>query len=416
MSLAWNAYRLLAPCAGALAPAARWLASAPERALWDERLGRVAVEPAPHAWLHAASLGEAVAARALVAELRARQPAARLHLTATTRTGRTRLRELDPAASLAPLDAPQAAQRFFAMLQPRRLFLIETELWPQWLMRARTAAVPVAVVSARLSAESSRRYRWMGAGLRELVRGIDAVLCQSVDDRERWLDLGVRGERAEVVGNLKIDALPAPAADRAAARGALGLAGKRPLLVLGSLRPGEAGALGRAWGALPAGVRERWQVVAVPRHPHASGALREEAVAAGVSVVDDDPLPVGGWRWVDHAGVLGDYYAAAEVAFVGGSLFPFGGHNPLEPAARGAAVIIGPHHGAQMPAVGVLEDANAVVIAATDTLEHTLGLLLSNDELRERHAAAALAAVRSALGATRRAVDRLVEWKLWPVA
>jgi 3-deoxy-D-manno-octulosonic-acid transferase len=415
MNLWWSAYRCAAPLVGAMAPGARWLAPAAERGSWSERLGEVAAAGPVAAWIHAASMGEALAAESLVRELRARDPGALLRLTATTRGGRTRLARLDPRASLAPLDSPQAIGRFLAAVRPARLFLIETELWFQWLIAARAAGVPVAVVSARVSPRSLRRYRWFGAPLERLIAGLAGVLCQSESDAARWRELGASGERTAVVGNLKNDALPRPPADRAAARAAADLDPARPLLVLGSLRPGETVFLARAWASLPAELRARWQVVAVPRHPAAAAAIRAEAERAGQTLVAGGAPRDGAWRWDERLGVLGAWYQAAEVAFVGGSLARFGGHNPLEPAACGAAVIMGPHHASQGPAVEALRAADAIEIAAPgEPLADSLARLLGDASLRSARRHAALAVVDAARGVARRAVDRLAEWGLWP--
>ena len=264
MSAAWTAYRLMAPCLGVIAPAARWLASPLERSLWNERMGEVEVSGGCHAWVHAASLGEAQAVGPLLRELELLQPEARICLTATTRTGRARLGTFGRPVSLAPIDSPQATRRFFAGVQPERLFVVETELWPHWLLRADAERVPVAIVSARLSEGSLDGYRRLGAGMRRLVGGLAAVLCQTDADALRWARLGARVERTAVVGN---------PGNRAAARTAVGLDRERPLLVLGSVRPGEVRMLGRAWRTLPSALRDRWQVVAVPRHPRASREL-----------------------------------------------------------------------------------------------------------------------------------------------
>src|SRR6266516_1776160 len=150
MSVVWTAYRMLAPVLGAAAPAARWFSSPRERHYWNERLGRVDAPGGVEGWIHAASLGEATAVAPLARELGALMPGARLFLTATTRAGRGRLAGAGPPVALAPLDAPQAVDRFFAGVAPRRVLLVETELWPHWLLRARAGDVPVVVVSGRL--------------------------------------------------------------------------------------------------------------------------------------------------------------------------------------------------------------------------------------------------------------------------
>ena len=405
------------PLAGVIAPGLKYVVSSEERPWWGERLGRVQLGEAPvDAWIHAASLGEAVAAGALRDALGQHHPEARFLFTATTRTGRARLAKLGAPAALAPLDTPQAVSAFFRAARPRRALMLETELWPEWLVRAGDAGVPVAVVSARLSARSARRYAWLGAPLRSRVSALAAVLCQTEEDRARWLALGAREERTDVVGNLKFDALPEPAPDRGAARAAQGLDPARPLLVLASLRPGEARLLARAWNALPAPARERWQVAAVPRHPHAAKAIRAEAEEAGAMLVAGGSPPAGAWRWDDRPGVLAGYYAGADVAFVGGSLVPRGGHNPLEPAAAGAAVLVGPHMHAQRPAMDLLARSNAVTVVDEAALAGALTVLLEDDAERRRCSAAGLAAARQARGAARRAALRLVEWGVWPPA
>jgi 3-deoxy-D-manno-octulosonic-acid transferase len=417
MSLAWAAYRAVAPVLAAAAPAARLFASAGERTLWEERLGRVAAAGPVDAWVHASSLGEALAVAPLLRALRTVQTDARFHLTATTIAGRARLAELGQPHSLAPLDAPQTVTRFLASVRPRRLFLIETELWPHWLLCARSAGIPVGVLSARLSARSLGRYARLGAGFRGLVAGLGGVLCQSRADQARWLSLGATAAHTTVVGNLKDDALPGPAADREAARAGLGLDPRRPLLVLGSLRPGEVRLLAQAWGRLPAALRASWQVVAVPRHPRASAELRAEAAQAGQALVGDVTPAGGAWRWDSRLGVLAGYYAVADVAVVGGSFAPLGGHNPLEPAACGAPVLVGPRHWAQADAVEALVAAGGGrVVENAPGLTAALVTWLGDDAARAKAGAAAQATVRDRCGAADRAVARLAAWQLWPAA
>jgi 3-deoxy-D-manno-octulosonic-acid transferase len=398
-----------------MVPAARFLASPSDRTLWDERLGRSRLAGGCHAWIHAASLGEALGVGPLLAELRALQPDARVWLTASTAAGRTRLAGLGCPVSLAPMDAPQLVRRFVAGVSPRRLVLVETELWPHWLLRARAERIPVAVVSARISARSVARYRRFGRPFAELVAGLEAVLCQSHEDAERWIRAGARSDRVAVTGNLKNDALPVAAPHRGAARAELGLERDRPLLVLGSVRPGEIRALAHAWGGLPEAVRSRWQVVAVPRHPKASAELLREAREAGIATTRAEAP--GAWRWDDRLGVLHRYYETADAAFVGGSLMPYGGHNPLEPAACGAAVLMGSWFGTQREGVATLEERRAIRIAH-DPDELTRQLLeLLGDEARCRESGeAARQAVLPLRGAARRAAAMLAAWRLWPAA
>ncbi|MFN8588107.1 MAG: glycosyltransferase N-terminal domain-containing protein [Candidatus Eisenbacteria bacterium] len=414
MSLAWPVYRVLAPVLGALAPAAGVFASPNEQPFWKERMGASSYPGGCHAWIHAASLGEAAAVPPLVRELRAVQPGARVWLTATSRGGRAKLRQLERGVSLAPIDSPQAVRRFVDGIGPERLFLVETELWPHWLLRARSEGIPVAVVSARLSERSVGRYRGLGAGMRSLVHGLHAVLCQSEDDRRRWLEIGADPARVRVVGNLKSDGLPEPAPDRREARAAMGADPERRLFVLGSLRPGEGRQLARAWTALPAHVREGWQVIAVPRHLRASEELSAEVAEAGV-VVSSDPARSDAWGWDDRTGVLVNWYRGADLAFVGGSLSAFGGHNPLEPAACGAAVAMGLHHESQRDYVRALREGDAIeLLEGGPALAAALERLLADHAWRDGRAKRAREVAEAQRGSAARAVAALVEFELWP--
>ena len=415
MSAAWIAYRLLAPVAGALAPAAGAFAPRAERERWAERLGFAPVLGGCEAWIHAASMGECAAAQPLARELLALDSEARLLLTSTTRTGRERLMSFGRPVALAPLDAPQAVRRFFARVRPSRLLVIETELWPHWLIEARAARIPVAFVSARLSERSARGYRRLGRPLRELLESVGAVLCQTADDAARWHSLGVSEASIAVCGNLKFDALPEPVppSEQATRRAALGLEPSRPLLTLGSLRPGEALQLARAWVSLEPALRARWQVAAVPRHEAALEGLQAEERSAGVGPGAAGGNP--GWHWDARPGVLMTYYAASDAAFVGASLVPLGGHNPLEPAAVGAAVLMGPEFGHQRQAVESLEHHGGIEIAGGERLAQALATLIGDPSVRENRRRGGLAAVAELRGAARRAVGELARRGIWPV-
>jgi 3-deoxy-D-manno-octulosonic-acid transferase len=188
------------------------------------------------------------------------------------------------------------------------------------------------------------------------------------------------------------------------------------LLVLGSLRPGEAVLLARAWRSLPKTLRQGWQVAAIPRHARAAGGLEEETRRAGFS---NGARSTAGdrqdWRWDARAGVLAEYYRAAEVAFVGGSLVPRGGHNPLEPAACETAVVMGAHHATQSDAVERLRACDGILIATSEAeLRRAFERLLGNHAERQRRARAARLAVDALRGAARRTVERLGELGFWP--
>jgi 3-deoxy-D-manno-octulosonic-acid transferase len=422
VSLVWGAYRAVAPLLGMLAPVARPFAMPSERKRWSERMGLIPAIPGCDVWIHAASLGETLGVRPLVDALGNLAPGATTFLTAMTTAGRERLTAIDARAALAPLDAPQIVRRFFDRVAPRRVVLVETELWPHWLIEADRRAIPVVVASARLSERSCRHYQRLGNEFRALVGRLASVQSQTEADADRWRRLGVPASRIEVSGNLKDDALPRPAASRADARLDVGLDPRRPLLVLASIRPGEGSILARAWLRLDESVRAPWQVVAVARHARAATEIRRELRERGI-----DTVPVGepatrpsgardrAWLWDDRPGVLASYYAAADVAFVGGSLVPIGGHNPLEPAACGVPVIMGPHHQTQRDAVQALRSRGALIVEANDRgLTEALHGWLSDERTRARAGAAALAVASARRGAAQRVAHNLVARKLWP--
>ncbi len=422
MSLAWSAYRVVAPLLGMLAPVARPFAMPSERERWKERMGLGPSIGGCDVWIHAASLGETLGVRPLVDALGRLAPEATMFLTAMTLAGRERLTSIDPGAALAPMDAPQIVRRFFDRVTPRRVILLETELWPHWLIEADRRSVPVVVASARLSERSCRRYLRFGGEFRELVARLANVQCQTEADADRWRRLGALASRVEVSGNLKDDALPQPAASRPGARLGLGLDPRRPLLVLGSLRPGEGSILARAWLRLPEALRVTWQVVAVARHARAAGEIRRELRERGIETQAVGSATAGRpsaaarqWLWEERPGVLASYYSAADVAFVGGSLVPLGGHNPLEPAACGVPVIMGPHHATQRDAVQALRSHGALIVESTDRgVTEALGRWLADEPARGSAGRAALAVASARRGTAQRVAGHLVARRLWP--
>jgi 3-deoxy-D-manno-octulosonic-acid transferase len=405
VTVAWRALRSVEWLVGAASESVARPFVAPGRR------GRVAAA-ANGVWIHAASLGESAAVTPLVCEIERCAPGVPVYATATTTSGLGRLRAAlgEARAGLAPLDAPKAAERFLGALRPRLALLVETELWPRWLEALERREVPVAVVSARLSERSVRGYERLGAGFRRLIGTIARVEAQSEEDAARWRRVGVAADRLGVAGNLKVDAIVLAPADRAQARVRLGLDPARPLLVLGSVRPGEAGILARAWRSIAPTTRVEWQVALIPRHPRALRALEAELRGEGQGwTLSSGAAPQGDWRLDPRLGVLGGYYAAADVAFVGGSLVDYGGHNPLEPAAAGVPVIMGPFARSQAPAAGALAAAGALtVVRGESALGEALGGLLSDPAARARRGDAARDAVRALQGAARRTVESLV--------
>ena len=303
-----------------------------------EQFGRLRGGLPPDAlWLHAVSLGEVRAAAMLIRAMRARWPERPIVLSTTTETGAEAARALGLPHFYAPFDFAFAQRRVMARLRPRLLVVMETELWPNLVREAGRAHVPVVIANARLSDRSYRRYaRWGGALLREVLGGIELIGAQSPADRERFLALGAG--RVEECGNLKFDL---PVADTIPAVPS----GREHTWLAASTHPHEEAQVLEAHRA----VRQRYpdaHLILVPRHPERAGEVTRLVERQGLSVDTWSPERVaregGAVEIVDRAGRLAGLFAEVPVVFMGGSLVPIGGHNPIEPAAVGRAVLHGP--------------------------------------------------------------------------
>jgi len=339
--------------AGALALRPAWRIGLPER------LGRRPELSPGSVWVHAASVGEALAALPLLDRLQA--GGRRVVASTTSVAGRDLLRRLRPAipCHLAPLDHPWCVARALARVRPAALVLLETELWPCWIRAAHARGIPVALVSGRLSERAFARYRRAAPLFRPALARLAAVGARSALDRERFLALGADPARARVTGDLKAAAAPpvplAPDLERALA-GAL-------LFAAGSTHAGEEEAALLALAAAEA--RGAAPVLALaPRQLARAAAVESAARAAGRrvrrrSALGSEPLRPGEVLVLDSLGELAALYGRAALAFVGGTLAPVGGHNLFEPAAAGCPVLFGPHTANALPAAALLEACGA---------------------------------------------------------
>ena len=368
-----------------------------------ERLGHGRLRQGPQpVWIHAVSVGEVQAAAGLIALLRARDPRRPVLLTMATATGRQRAQELyrDPLVELryAPFDLPGAARRFLVRERPCAAIFLETELWPNLLASCARRHLPVALVSARLSERSLRRYRSFARRLmRRTLRTLAIIAAQSQSDAERFVALGADPARVHVSGNVKFDfALPEDLGARSAALRERWI-GTRRAWVAGSTHGGEeqqlTDAQRRIEGAWPAvgGRGAAPLLVLVPRHPARFPQVAQWLTREGLRFVRRaDPQGVVGETTqvllVDTLGELLPFYACGEVAFVGGSLVPIGGHNLLEPAVLGLPVLSGPHNfnfpesAARLAACGALE----IVRDASSLASAVLRLLTDETEASRR--------------------------------
>ncbi len=335
-------------------------------------------------WVHAVSVGEVNAAIPLVNALRQRHPERPLLITTITPTGSARVRALWGDAVhhvYLPYDLHGMVRRFLERVQPALAVVIETELWPNLFVACARAEVPVVIANARLSERSLRGYRWMGPLIRLALSGVRLVAAQSEADAARFRVLAGDDARIEVTGNLKFDQ-PLPQASREEALGWRKVAGIRPIWVAASSHADEEAAVLAAHRQLREAYPEALLLWA-PRHPERFRAVAERVREAGMALrrrsVERSPDAHCDVFLIDSLGELPGFLAAADVAFVGGSLCEAGGHNLLEPAALGVPVLSGPHtfHFAEIAAmlaeVGALEtvdDAASLAAAIGRLLAH----------------------------------------------
>jgi 3-deoxy-D-manno-octulosonic-acid transferase len=322
---------------------------------WAQRAGAVPRRTDRPLWLHAASVGEVQAALPLIRALQRAEPDLPLVITTFTAAGAARAQQaLGDAVSVLPLpyDSSPCVAQFLTRTAPRALLIIETELWPNLLRACAARGIPVGLVSARLSEQTLGRYLRLGSLWGAGLTGLRGVLAQSQADAARYTALGVPAAQVRVLGNMKWDLDLRPELESEAAALRASLMPDRSVLVAGSTREGEEPLVLAAFRALRVD-HPRLALVLAPRHPERANAVESECRAQGFAVVrrsSGAALGAADVLLVDGLGELLKFYALADLVFVGGSLRPHGGHNLLEPAALGRAMLTGPHH-ASAPAV-----------------------------------------------------------------
>ncbi|MDR1529444.1 MAG: lipid IV(A) 3-deoxy-D-manno-octulosonic acid transferase [Burkholderiales bacterium] len=388
-----------------------------------ERFGHYRTPPlADTIWIHAVSVGETRAAAPLIAQLQKRYPQTSIVLTHMTATGRATGASLfgDTVTQVwLPYDYRFAVRRFLNHYSPRLALLMETEVWPNVIGECRRRGVPCFLVNARMSECSAKKYALFSSLMQPVFAALRGVAVQTESDAKRLAALGARN--VAVIGNLKFDILIPPEMDALGKDFRKHLLGgddvgdknkaARPIWTIASTRDGEEtlilDALCRARHKLPDNI----VIVIVPRHPerfdvvadlltkrHLAFIRRSDHIA----VPDETTFVVG-----DSMGELFAYYAAADVAFVGGSLLPLGGQNLLEPISVGTPTLIGRHtYNFQDISVAACRDGAALRVADADALIEQVGELLTNLEKRE----AMRTASRRFLSEHRGATERLVTW------
>jgi len=384
-----------------------------------ERMGKVpsglasVASSARVIWIHAVSVGEVLAVAGVVGEMRRAAPQYRIVVSSTTDAGHALAQKHFGAENVFyfPIDFALAIRPYLRVLRPELVVLAETEFWPNFLRLAHASGARIAVVNARVSDRSWPNYLRFAWALRKMLRQIDLFLTQTQQDSERLQCIGADPGRVRVTGNLKFDVIPpAPPAVVGALRGALAAEGAGPVLVCGSTVEDEEPPLLKAFENILV-KHPRAVMILAPRHPE-----RFDTVAALIEQMGiplrrrsrwaGEPLAAGVFL-VDTIGELAALYGLADVAFVGGSLVPRGGHNIIEPAQHGVAVVTGNHTENFRDIVGLFQSRDAVRIVGLAELPLTLMQLLENEEERLVLGRRAQETIQSQMGATARTVEAL---------
>lgn len=390
-----------------------------------QRLGLVLPDKGPGdkplLWVHAVSLGEAVAVAPLVKALHERYPAYRILVSTVTETGREAVeRRLAGIAThcYAPLDFPWVAAKVVRHLKPRLFLFVETELWPNLLRQLGKGGVPTVLVNGRLSSRSFGRYRLIRSFLRQVLGDVSLCLMQSDRDAERIAALGARPDRIVRTGNIKFDQpLPyAAAGAEALSRATLGLAEGEELIVAGSTHPGEEEEVLAAYQIL---LREHPRLVLLlaPRHIERAAEVEARVKAIGLATVRRSRLGIGaalpgssGPRVVvlDTRGELASVYRESVLAYVGGTLVTVGGHNLLEPAVWARPVFFGPYTDHCADIAGQLSLAQGLApVRSGEELAASMSRLLGSRNDLLRVGVAAQQVVEGNRGALQRTLDQI---------
>lgn len=312
---------------------------------WKERMGFDRSNPPDGKllWIHAASVGESLSVLPLLDRLRADQPDWQILVTTGTVSSADLLAKRLPQGVLhrfVPVDIPGAVDRFFNHWTPDAAIFVEQEIWPGLVLELRARRIPSALVNARLSPASGRRWKQLSWLAQILFACFHPILAQSDADVTRFRALGL--DDVQMRGNLKYAAAPLPA-DAAMLAELLVQIGNRPVFVGASLHPGEERQVADAHRRLIE-TYPNLLTILVPKHPR-RGPEWAQALGGVPLRSQQDPLPPGGLYIADTIGELGLWYRLASAVFIGGSLIPFGGQNPLESTRFGVPSFVGPHTG-----------------------------------------------------------------------
>jgi 3-deoxy-D-manno-octulosonic-acid transferase len=379
---------------------------------FPERMGRYRHRASSHdLWLHAVSVGEAIAARPVVTEIEKRKPSVRLLVTTTTLTGQTTAKRLFPHATVTyfPFDFAFSVRAFLEHHRPAVMATMETEIWPNVTRLASARGIRLVLANARISDRSYPRYRSVRSLLRPVLTRYSAILAREETDRERFLAIGASPSQIEVCGNVKFDYVSEESAIDGA-RLLENLIAGRPVIVLGSTMAGEDEELIPEMALLIG--RAGCFVIIAPRKPERFEVVNALLSTTGIRYARRSELEAAATAdllLLDTFGDLAGIYRYATAAFVGGSLVPNGGHNPIEPAAAGAPVCFGPSMSnfREIAAAFLRQGAAEQVRSAADVARFAESMF-NDPGRRDQFSRAALMTVAQNRGAAARTAARIV--------
>jgi 3-deoxy-D-manno-octulosonic-acid transferase len=389
----------------------RMAAGKEERARIGERFGctGVARPIGPLIWIHGASVGESLSVLSLIDRLLADNPALHILVTTGTVTSAALMAQRLPDRAFhqyAPVDRLSCVQKFLDHWRPDLALWIESEFWPNALTEMRRRGTKLVLVNARISPRTYSRWRWLPSLIRPILDCFDLCLAQSEAEAERLRKLGAK--RVDAPGNLKFAAAPLPA-DGSELTRLSALTGTRPRWLASSTHAGEEEVLGRVHKKLASGLPQLLTII-VPRHPGRGNAIAESLRAQGLPVAQRSrgaALDSNTAIYIaDTMGELGLFYRLCPIAFIGGSLIPHGGHNLIEPAQLGCAILHGPHMQNFREIADDMGNANAAItVGDEETLAGALRRLLADPAAASKLAQAA----KSVADAKTAVLDRVMK-------
>ena len=368
-------------------------------------------------WIHAASMGEAGIAFSMAEEVKKTYPGSFVFISTVTSTGLARVRAMNESSKknivdcsfLSPIDCYMITRGFVRKVRPTSLILVETEIWPSLIQAVHNEGVPITIINGKLSRRAFRRYMFFRFAIKEIVRNISLVCVQSRSFSKRFSMLGVPRERIEIIGNIKFDSLPDPSDyKRETLRREMGIPLNANLFVAGSTRPGEEEVLVKSFTQLLKKKPDAVMILA-PRHLKRVPVIEKIFQDNGLPFVtrsSGDRIDGSNCRALilDTMGELVSAYACADVAFVGGSITGFGGHNPLEPASLGVPVLFGPYM-EQIGSKELLSEGSAALVHDEDELAAIIISIINDSEKKERMGNSGTAVVRRFQGTLERTLQ-----------